>query len=99
MTATPIPRSLALALFGEMAISVIDELPPGRTPVKTEVVPPDLRSRAYDLVRSQVRLGRQAFVICPRIEEPGKTVRRSATARFQRPRKDRFAALAMHLIH
>src|SRR6266849_7980634 len=52
MTATPIPRTLALARFGEMAVSVIDELPPGRTPVETEVVPPDERSRAYELVRT-----------------------------------------------
>jgi ATP-dependent DNA helicase RecG len=99
MTATPIPRSLALALFGEMAISVIDELPPGRTPVKTQVVPPDLRPRAYDLVRSQVRLGRQAFVICPLIEESEKVVARSATAEFERLRKDVFPDLTMDLIH
>jgi len=99
MTATPIPRSLALALFGEMAISVIDELPPGRTPVKTDVVPPDLRPRAYDLVRSQVRLGRQAFVICPLIEESEKVVARSATAEFERLRKDVFPDLTMDLIH
>ena len=47
MTATPIPRSLALAVYGEMAVSVIDELPPGRTPVRTEVIEPDQRERAY----------------------------------------------------
>jgi ATP-dependent DNA helicase RecG len=99
MTATPIPRSLALALFGEMAISVIDELPPGRTPVATEVVAPDQRPRAYDLVRSQVRLGRQAFVICPLIEESDKVVARSATAEFDRLRKDVFPDLTMDLIH
>jgi len=99
MTATPIPRSLALALFGELAISVIDELPPGRTPVETEVVPPDQRPRAYDLVRSQVRLGRQAFVICPLIEESEKVVARSATAEFDRLRKDVFPDLTMDLIH
>jgi len=99
MTATPIPRSLALALFGEMAISVIDELPPGRTPVATEVAAPDQRPRAYDLVRSQVRLGRQAFVICPLIEESEKVVARSATAEFERLRKDVFPDLTMDLIH
>jgi len=99
MTATPIPRSLALALFGEMAISVIDELPPGRTPVKTEVVTPDLRPHAYDLVRRQVRLGRQAFVICPLIEESERVVARSATAEFERLRKDVFSDLTMDLIH
>src|SRR5882672_7180635 len=69
MTATPIPRTLALALYGEMSVSLIDEQPPGRTPVHTSVVEPEDRQRAYDLVREQVRLGRQAFVICPLIEE------------------------------
>src|SRR6202048_2885679 len=66
MTATPIPRTLALARYGEMAVSVIDELPPGRTPVETEVVAPEERQRAYDLVRANVRAGGPAFIICPR---------------------------------
>src|SRR6266700_929275 len=57
MTATPIPRSLALALYGEMALSVIDELPPGRTPVETRVVPPAGRDEAYEVVRREVRAG------------------------------------------
>lgn len=99
MTATPIPRTLALALFGEMSVSVIDELPPGRRPVATEVVPPDERSRAYDLVRIQVQQGRQAFVICPLIEESEKVIARSATAEFERLRKDVFPDLAMGLMH
>jgi len=99
MTATPIPRTLALALFGEMSLSVIDELPPGRTPVETEVMPPDERQRAYALVRAQVRLGHQAFVICPLIEESEKVVARSATAEFDRLRKDVFPDLTMGLIH
>ena len=99
MTATPIPRTLALALFGEMSVSIIDELPPGRTPVLTEVVPPDQRPRAYELVRREVRLGRQAFVICPLIEESEKVVARSATAEFERLRKDVFPDLTMDLIH
>src|SRR5207302_6912786 len=73
MTATPIPRTFALALYGEMALSIIDELPPGRTPVATEVVKPDQRERAYELVRREVRAGRQAFVIGPRIEESDAT--------------------------
>src|SRR5258707_3948442 len=99
ITATPIPSSLALALSAPMAVSVIDHLPPGRTPVKTEVVPPDLRPRAYDLVRSQVRLGRQAFVICPLIEESEKVVARSATVEFQRLKRDVFPDLRMGLVH
>jgi ATP-dependent DNA helicase RecG len=99
MTATPIPRTLALAQFGEMSLSVIDELPPGRTPVETEVVPPDERQRAYELVRTQVRLGRQAFVICPLIEESEKVVARSATAEFERLSKEVFPDLKLDLIH
>src|SRR5947208_13141667 len=57
MTATPIPRTLALALYGEMSVSVLDEMPPGRTPVTTEVVDPDQRSRAYEIVRREVAAG------------------------------------------
>jgi ATP-dependent DNA helicase RecG len=99
MTATPIPRTLALANFGEMSVSVLDELPPGRTPVETEVVPPDERARAYEVVRRQVQLGRQAFVICPLIEESEKVVARSATAEFERLSKEVFPDLSMDLIH
>jgi ATP-dependent DNA helicase RecG len=99
MTATPIPRTLALAQFGEMSLSVIDELPPGRTPVETEVVSPDERQRAYELVRKQVRLGRQAFVICPLIDESEKVVARSATAEFERLSKEVFPDLKLDLIH
>src|SRR5439155_213764 len=83
----------ALALYGEMAVSVIDELPPGRTPVMTEVISKHNRSRAYDLVREQVRLGRQAFVICPLIEESEVLAVRSATAELERLRKDVFQDL------
>src|SRR5207302_7315459 len=62
MTATPIPRTLALALYGEMTSSVIDEMPPGRTPVATEVIAPDERQHAYGIVRGEVAAGHQAFV-------------------------------------
>ncbi|HYR47334.1 MAG TPA: ATP-dependent DNA helicase RecG [Candidatus Polarisedimenticolia bacterium] len=99
MTATPIPRTLALALYGEMAVSVIDELPPGRTPVTTEVISKHERGRAYDLVREQVRLGRQAFVICPLIEESEVLAVRSATAELERLRKDVFPDLRLDLVH
>jgi len=99
MTATPIPRTLALALYGEMSVSVIDELPPGRTPVETEVIEPDQRQRAYDLVREQVGAGRQAFVICPLIEDSEAVVARSATAEFERLKKDVFPDLRMGLVH
>ncbi|MEO8746002.1 MAG: ATP-dependent DNA helicase RecG [Candidatus Dormiibacterota bacterium] len=99
MTATPIPRTLALAQYGEMSVSVLDEQPPGRKPVETEVVPPDERQRAYDLVRANVLAGRQAFVICPLIEESELLVARSATAEFERLQKDVFPDLRMGLVH
>jgi ATP-dependent DNA helicase RecG len=99
MTATPIPRTLALASYGEMSVSVIDEQPPGRTPVETEVVEPSARQLAYDLVRRQVSMGRQAFVICPLIEESETVVARSATAEFERLQRDVFPDLKMGLVH
>ena len=99
MTATPIPRTLALALYGEMAVSVIDEMPPGRTPVETQVVQPDERLRAYDLVRKHVLAGRQAFVICPLIEESEAIVARSATAEAERLQKEVFPDLRLGLVH
>ena len=99
MTATPIPRSLALALYGEMTLSMIDELPPGRRPVETQVVPPDARGAAYDLVRREVRAGRQVFVICPLIEESEKLQAKAATVEFERLRKDVFPDLRLGLVH
>jgi ATP-dependent DNA helicase RecG len=99
MTATPIPRSLALALYGEMTLSVVDELPPGRTPVETRVVPPERRRDAYDLVRREVSAGRQAFIICPLIEESETLEVRSATAEFERLQRDVFPELRLGLIH
>jgi ATP-dependent DNA helicase RecG len=99
MTATPIPRTLALARYGEMAVSEIDEMPPGRTPVKTAVVAPDGRQRAYELVRAQVKLGRQAFLICPLIEESEALAIRSAAAEFTRLKTDVFPDLRLDLVH
>jgi ATP-dependent DNA helicase RecG len=99
MTATPIPRTLALALYGEMSVSVIDEQPPGRSPVVTEVVEPEQRRRAYEMVRAEVRAGRQAFVICPLIEESELLVARSAIAEFERLKKEVFPDLRLDLVH
>jgi ATP-dependent DNA helicase RecG len=100
MTATPIPRTLALARFGEMLVSTIDEQPPGRTPVVTEVIEPDQRNQAYELVRREVAAGHQAFVICPLIEESETLVARSATAEFERLKRDVFPEpIRMGLVH
>ena len=70
MTATPIPRTLALTLYGDLDLTVLDEMPPGRKPIITEVVPKSGRDRMYDTVRAQLNEGRQAYVICPRIDDP-----------------------------
>jgi ATP-dependent DNA helicase RecG len=99
MTATPIPRTLALALYGEMQLSVIDELPPGRTPVETQVVEPGAREGAYDLVRREVRAGRQVFVICPLIEESETLEAKAATVEFERLRTQVFPDLRLALVH
>ncbi len=69
MSATPIPRTLALAMFGDLDVSVVDELPPGRLPVHTRVVPVEKRGDMYHFVRGELEKGRQAYVVCPLVEE------------------------------
>lgn len=73
MTATPIPRTLALTLYGDLDLTVLDEMPAGRKAIKTEITPPPKRTAAYDKVRELLEEGRQAYVICPRIDEPDPT--------------------------
>jgi ATP-dependent DNA helicase RecG len=99
MTATPIPRTLALALYGEMTVSVIDEMPPGRTPVGTAVVPPDARNQAYVLVRREVAASHQVFVICPLIEESDTLQVKAATAEYERLRTKVFPDVRLGLVH
>ena len=68
MTATPIPRTLALTIYGDLDLSILDEMPKGRKKIITKVIPPEERKGAYDFIRQQVKIGNQIFVICPRIE-------------------------------
>jgi ATP-dependent DNA helicase RecG len=84
MTATPIPRSLALTLYGDLDLSVIDEMPPGRQPVDTHVLTPLERERCYSLIKSQVEAGRQAFIIYPLVEESEKSESKSAVEEHKR---------------
>ncbi len=99
MTATPIPRSLALTVYGDLDLTVMDEMPPGRQPVSTHVLTPRERERAYALVRSQVQQGRQAFVIYPLIEESEASEARAAVAEQQRLQKEIFPDLSVGLLH
>ena len=99
MTATPIPRTLALTMYGDVNVSELRELPPGRHPVETRVVRPHQRSAAYDFVRAQVREGRQVFVICPLVEESDKLGVRSATAEHERLSREVFPDLRVGLLH
>ena len=100
MTATPIPRSLTLTLYGDVDLSEIRELPPGRVPVTTRVVPPFEREQAYEFVREQLRAGRQAFVICPLIGESDKLQTTSAVAEHARLSADVFPSpWVVELLH
>ncbi|HEX3629605.1 MAG TPA: ATP-dependent DNA helicase RecG [Candidatus Dormibacteraeota bacterium] len=94
MTATPIPRTLGLTLFGDLDISVLDEMPPGRPAVVTRLVPPDGRQAAYDFIRQQVNEKHQVFVVCPLIQESDKLGVRSATEEVEKLRADVFPELA-----
>jgi ATP-dependent DNA helicase RecG len=99
MSATPIPRSLALTLYGELDVSVIDEMPPGRQRIRTRWVAPDRRAAAYNFIRKQVEEKRQAFIICPLIEESEAIQSRAAVKEYERLSADVFADLRLGLLH
>ena len=99
MTATPIPRSLELTLWGHLDVSVIDEMPPGRKPVVTRLLLPTERERAYAFVRSQIEKGHQAFIICPLVEESEKVEAKSAVEEYKRLQKHIFPDLRLGLLH
>ena len=99
MSATPIPRTLALTIYGDLDVSTIDQLPPGRQRVLTRNVPPERRDAAYGFVRKEVRNGRQAFAICPLIEESDAVEARAATEEYERLSTEVFPDLRLGLLH
>jgi ATP-dependent DNA helicase RecG len=99
MTATPIPRTLALTLYGDLDLSVIDEMPPGRQPIRTQWLAPQERERAYAFIRNQIEKGRQAFIICPLVEESDKTEAKSAVEEHKRLQTEIFPRLKLGLLH
>jgi ATP-dependent DNA helicase RecG len=95
MTATPIPRTLALTIYGDLDLSLLDELPSGRKRIATEIIPPEKRDGAYEKIKKEIEAGRQVYVICPRIDEPDETKRKtldvkSVKAEAKRLKKDVF---------
>lgn len=98
MTATPIPRTLAQSVYADLDVSIIDELPPGRKPVKTYVRPASAKAKIFEFVREQVSAGRQAFVVCPAIEESERAVH-SAEEEAHRLRREELAGLRVALVH
>ena len=99
MTATPIPRSLALTIYGDLEISLMDEMPPGRQDIQTHIIFPREHERAYSLIRSQVENGHQAFIVYPLVEESEKTDLKAATTAFDQLQKEVFPDLRLGLVH
>ena len=99
MSATPIPRSLALTLYGDLDVSVLDERPPGRQPVRTAVRPESGRAKVLKFVREQVEAGRQAYIVYPLVEESEKVDLKSATEQYERLRAEVFPDLRVALLH
>lgn len=99
MTATPIPRTLSLTLYGDLDNTVLDEMPPGRQPIDTHWFTPAERERAYSFVRQQVEQGRQAFIICPLVAESDKVEAKAAVEEHERLQREVFPHYKLGLLH
>ena len=99
MTATPIPRSLALALYGDLDLSIINQMPKGRKPIMTKIVPEEKRGQAYNFIRQQIDNGRQVFVICPLIDPSDKLGVKSVKQEFEKLDKQIFPDLTIGILH
>ncbi len=104
MTATPIPRTLALTIYGDLDLSLLEEMPSGRKPIITEIITPDKREQTYKEIREELKNGRQLYVICPRIDEPDpdqeiKLNVKSAIAEATRLKKEVFKEYKIDIMH
>jgi ATP-dependent DNA helicase RecG len=99
MTATPIPRTLAMTIYGDLDVSLIDEMPPGRVPVETKVFPEPARTKVYRIVEEEVKKGRQAFVVYPLVEESEKLDLKDATRMAEHLQKEVFPEFRIGLLH
>jgi ATP-dependent DNA helicase RecG len=104
MTATPIPRTLALTMYGDLDLSVIDQMPSGRKQVETTIITPNKREGVYEAIRSELQQGRQLYVICPRIDEPDETVAttlqlKSVKEEAKRLQKNIFPEYTVDIMH
>jgi len=99
MTATPIPRTLALTVYGDLDVSVLDELPPGRQPVRTVWRKENVRDKVYDFIRDEIRSGRQAYIVYPLVEESEKLDLKAATEGFETLSRTVFPDVSVALLH
>ena len=104
MTATPIPRTLALTIYGDLDLTLLDEMPAGRKPIITEIVTPEKRTSMYEKIRVELAAGRQAYVICPRIDEPDPTKElalqaKSVKEEAKRLKKEVFPEYEIEILH
>ena len=104
MTATPIPRTLALTVYGDLDLTILDQMPKGRKPIITEIITPTKRDSVYEKIREELKAGRQAYVITPRIDEPDLTKEKVINAKSvkeeaKRLKKDIFPEYEMDILH
>lgn len=104
MTATPIPRTLALTIYGDLDLTLLDQMPHGRKPIITKIILPTEREKTYEEIRSEIRAGRQLYVICPRINEPDPTkemavLAKSVTLEAERLDKEVFGEFTIDILH
>ena len=99
LTATPIPRTLAMTVYGDLDVSVIDQMPPGRKPVRTFLLSDSQRGRAYQILRDELRSGRQAYVVYPLVEESEKTDLQAAMQGAEQLQADELAEFRVGLLH